>query len=219
MSGHSKWATIHRQKEVKDGKRGAIFTKYAHAITIAARQKEDYKLRLAVEKARAVNMPKDNIQRAIDRASGSDSASLEEVIFEGFAPGGVAIIVEGLTDSRLRMTQAVREVLEKSGGTVGSHGSVSYMFNHLGEVIVKSSQKDELELSKDDWMVTCAKDKLAETKEDLEKMGYEIESMELVYLPINEVEVKDPELRERIESIISRLEDIDEVTKVWSNYA
>lgn len=177
MSGHSKWATIHRQKEIKDGKRGAIFTKYAHAITIAARQKEEYKLRLAVEKARAVNMPKDNIQRAIDRAFGAGAAALEEVVFEAFAPGGVAVIIEGLTDNRSRMGQGIREIVEKSGGTVGGNGSVSYLFSHLGEIKVKETQEDILSLVKDDWIVTCTKDKLSETKDDLEKMGYEIKSM------------------------------------------
>src|SRR3989344_8697742 len=128
MSGHSKWATIHRDKEKNDNKRGATFPKLSHAITIAARQKEEYKLRLVVEKARAVGMPKDNIQRAIDRATGAEAASLEEVRFEGFLPGGVAVMVDGLTDSRLRFAQEVRMILEKSGGTLGSMGCVSYIF-------------------------------------------------------------------------------------------
>lgn len=168
MSGHSKWATIHRQKEVKDGKRGAIFTKYAHAITIAARQKEDYKLRLAIEKARAVNMPKDNIQRAIERATGAGAASLEEVRFEGFLPGGVAVMIDGLTDSRLRFAQEVRMILEKNGGTLGSMGSVGYIF----------------------------------TPE-----------------PSYTVEVSNPEIQAKIEDILNKLDDLEDVSKVWTNYA
>ncbi|MEK7164172.1 MAG: YebC/PmpR family DNA-binding transcriptional regulator [Patescibacteria group bacterium] len=168
MSGHSKWATIHRDKEVNDNKRGAAFTKFAHAITIAARQKEEYKLRLMIEKARAVNMPKDNIQRAIDRATGAGAASLEEVRFEGFLPGGVAIMIDGLTDSRLRFSQEVRMVLEKNGGTLGSMGSVSYIF----------------------------------TPE-----------------PNYTVEISDPNMRERIKNIIEKMDELEDVTKIWTNYA
>ena len=168
MSGHSKWATIHRDKEKNDNKRGATFTKLSHAITIAARQKEEYKLRLVVEKARAVGMPKDNIQRAIDRATGAEAASLEEVRFEGFLPGGVAVMVDGLTDSRLRFAQEVRMILEKSGGTLGSMGCVSYIF----------------------------------TPE-----------------PNYTVEITDPEMQSRIENILDKLDELEDVAKVWTNYA
>lgn len=211
MSGHSKWATIHRDKEKNDNKRGATFTKLSHAITIAARQKEEYKLRLVVEKARAVGMPKDNIQRAIDRATGAQAASLEEVLFEGFLPGGVAIMVEGLTDSKLRLAQEVRMALEKHGGTMGSIGSVHYLFNHLIEIQAKNGD--------DRWELECTNDKFHETKADLESMGYVVESVEYVYKPIVEVSVTDPEVQAKIETILNILDDLDEVTKVWTNYA
>lgn len=167
MSGHSKWATIHRDKEVNDNKRGAAFTKFAHAITIAARQKEEYKLRLVIEKARAIGMPKDNIQRAIDRATGAAAAALEEVRFEGFLPGGVAIMIDGLTDSKLRFAQEVRSTLEKHGGTLGSIGCVSYLF----------------------------------TPE-----------------PNYFVDVNDPETRSKIENILNKLAELDDVSNIKTNY-
>lgn len=219
MSGHSKWATIHRDKEKNDNKRGAVFTKLSHAITIAARQKEEYKLRLVVEKARAVGMPKDNIERAIDRATGASAASLEEVLFEGFLPGGVAVMVEGLTDSKLRLAQEVRMALEKHGGTMASTGAVHYLFTQMGEITVKKNTKDELELAKDNWLVECTKDKLIETENDLRSMGYEIESVELIYKPNMNIEINDPEVQAKIETILNILDDLDEITKVWTNYA
>lgn len=168
MSGHSKWATIHRDKEKNDNKRGATFTKLSHAITIAARQKEEYKLRLVVEKARAVGMPKDNIQRAIDRATGVEAASLEEVRFEGFLPAGVAIMVDGLTNSKLRFAQEIRMILEKNGGTLGSMGCVSYIFTPEPNYIV---------------------------------------------------EVSEPEMRAKIDNILDKIDDLEDVVKVWTNYA
>lgn len=168
MSGHSKWATIHRDKEKNDNKRGASFTKLSHAITIAARQKEEYKLRLIVEKARAAGMPKDNIQRAIDRATDVNASSLEEVRFEGFLPSGVAVMVDGLTDNRLRLLQEVRMILEKDGGTLGSTGSVSYIF---------------------------------------------------IPEPNYTVEISDPEIQVKIEDILNKLDDLEDVSKVWTNYA
>lgn len=168
MSGHSKWATIHRDKAVNDNKRGAAFTKYAHAITIAAKSHEEYKLRLAVEKAKSINMPKENIKRAIDRATGVDAAALEEVRFEGFLPGGVAVMIDGLTDSKLRFAQEVRTILEKSGGTLGSMGSVSYIF----------------------------------TPE-----------------PNYTVEITDPEIQAKIEAILDKLDSLEDISKISTNYA
>ncbi len=170
MSGHSKWATIHRDKEVNDSKRGVAFTKFAHAITIAARQREDYKLRLIIEKARAINMPKDNIQRAIDRAAVTGVDGLEEFMFEGFAPGGVAVMIATITDNKLRTAQQVRGVLEKGGGSLGSKGSVAYLFS----VDMK---------------------------------------------PNFELVVKDTATRAKVEAVLEKLTDLDDVTQIWTNYA
>jgi YebC/PmpR family DNA-binding regulatory protein len=217
MSGHSKWATIHRDKEKNDSKRGAVFTKYAHLITVAARKNTG--LSQIVERARAAGLPKDNIQRAIDRATGAGGASLEEVLFEGFLPGGVAVMAEGLTDSKLRLAQQVREAIDRHGGNMGSIGSVSYMFTHLGEIKVKPNSSDELGLTKDDWIVECPKEQISQTEADLRSMNYEIESVELVYKPNALIEVPDPETQEKIEFILNRLDDIDEISKVWTNYA
>lgn len=188
-----------------------MFTKYAHAITIAAKSKEEYKLRLAVEKAKSINMPKENIKRAIDRATASGSESLEEVLFEGFLPGGVAVMVEGLTDSKLRLAQEVRTIIEKNGGNFGSSGSVAYLFDHIIEIKALNGEEE--------WIEDCHKDKLIETKESLESLGYKIESSELIYKPISTIEITDTETKTRIEDILEKLESLDEVGGVYTNYA
>lgn len=221
MSGHSKWATIHRQKEINDSKKGAVFTKLAAAITVAAKQGRG--LQLALEKAKQFNMPKENIQRAIDRATGAGSENLEEVVFEGFGPGGVAVIVEALTDNKLRTAQAVRTVIEKNRGTLGGSGAVSYMFEQKGELRIVNQElgdEDELkmidlnadEILKDDkeWVVYCHKDKTFETKEGLEKLGYKVLGMELVMKPTTLVDGQ-------AEKMVEQLEKLDDVHKVWTN--
>lgn len=221
MSGHSKWATIHRQKEINDSKKGAVFTRLAAAITIAVKQGRG--LQLALEKAKQFNMPKENIARAIDRATGVGSENLEEAVYEGFGPGEVAVIVETLTDNKLRTAQAVRTVFEKNGGTLGGSGAVSYMFNQVGELRIKNQElgdEDELkiidlnidEIVKDDgeWVVYCHKDKTFETKECLEKLGFKVLGMELVMKPITMVSGQ-------AEKLVEQLEELDDVHKVWTN--
>ena len=160
MSGHSKWATIHRGKEIKDAKRGAAFTKLGAAISVAVREGggvadpgQNFKLRLAVDQAREMNMPKENIQRAVDRGSGVGAAEMVEVEFEGFLPGGAAVVAEGLSDNKLRTAQQVREVLDKGGGSIAGQGAVGYMFDRKGEIVVKlqstggkTQEEQELEL-------------------------------------------------------------------------
>lgn len=169
MSGHSKWSTIHRQKEVKDAKRSAIFTKIAAAITVAVRQGRG--LELAIEKAKQANMPKENIQRAIDKGKGGgEGDNLMEVVFEGFVPGGVAVMVKALTDNKLRTMQQVREVLDKGGGSLAGQGAVGYLFST-----------------------------------DMQ--------------PNFSVEVADQEMRNKVEGILEKLEDLDDVQEVWTNYA
>ncbi len=241
MSGHSKWATIHRAKEVKDAKKGAAFTKLANAITIAVREgggipdpDQNFKLRLVVDKARQVNMPKDNIQRAIDRAAGSGAEAFTEALFEGFLPGGAGVLVQTVSDNKLRSQQQVREIIEKSGGNMANSGAVSYQFKLLGElnVVNPSKGKDDIELELIDegveeyeiddsngWFVWVEKNRLAQVREDLEKKGYEIKEAELTMKPGALVEVSDLLVKERIESILERLEDLDDVSHVWTNYA
>lgn len=151
MSGHSKWSTIKRQKGAADIKRGQTFTKAANAITTSVRAggsgdpNANPRLRMAIESARAVNMPRDNIDRAIERGLGKGKEALEEVIYEGFGPGQVAFIIEGVTDNRLRTNQEVKSIFERNGGSLAGQGAVSYMFKKKGEIRVKSKggNKDE----------------------------------------------------------------------------
>ena len=230
MSGHSKWATIHRQKEINDSKKGAVFTRLAAAITIAAKQGRG--LQLALEKAKQFNMPKENIQRAVDRATGAGGENLEEAMYEGFLPGGVAVVVQVLTDNRLRTQQRVREVLDKHGGSMGSSGSVGYMFNQVGELRIMNHElceDDELkiiDLNIDDivkdnaeWIIYCHKERTFEVKERLEKLGYKVAGAELVMKPTTLIEVANPETREKIENLLGKLEELDDVHGVWANYA
>jgi YebC/PmpR family DNA-binding regulatory protein len=239
MSGHSKWATIHRQKGINDSKKGAAFTKISRVITMAVREgggitdpAMNFKLRLAIEKARQVNMPKDNIQRAIDKGAGVGGEDLMvEAMFEGFGPEGVAIMVSTLTDNKLRSAQAVREILEKNGGVMGSSGSVSYLFSAKGEVRVigKVSEEqeltlidaglDELETDEEYSLLYCDKDKTFDLKEQVEALGLKVDSAELIMKPLALVNVTDSEVRTKIESILERLSDLDDTQKVWTNYA
>ncbi len=241
MSGHSKWATIHRAKGIKDAKKGAVFTKMAQAITLAVRQgggigdpDKNFHLRLAMEKARQFNMPKENIQRSIERGMGNgEGESLAEVMYEGFVPAGVAVLVQAVTDNKLRTAQKVREVLDKNGGSMGGSGAVSYMFEHKGEIIVKAKPGipiedqeleiidlgvDDIESSEEGLIIYCDKDKTFELKEKLEKLGFQIESAELTMKPTVLTDVSDTESRQKIELILEKLEDLDDVQKVWSNY-
>ena len=239
MSGHSKWATIHRQKEVKDSKRGAAFTKLGRAITIAVKEGggvgdplKNFKLRLAVEKARQLNMPKENIARAIDRAAGAAGDQLAETSFEGFLPGGVAVLVQALTDNRLRTTQQVREILDKGGGNLGGSGSVSYLFAQQGEIIAVPGGKnldaaqleiidlgvEDVEVDEGKLVIYVPKEKTFEMQEKLEQLGYQVESAQLVMQPTNWVSV-DAQKQAKIEAILEKLDDLDDVQKVWTNYA
>ena len=225
MSGHSKWATIHRQKGVNDAKKGAIFTKLGKAISIAVKQGQG--LQLALEKAKQYNMPKDNIQRALNPIHGE----LYDVVFEGFGPGNVAIMVSAVTDNKLRTGQAIRDVLEKSGGSMGSQGAVAYLFSHEGEIVAKSNKAvedaelevidlgiDDVEAEGDKLLIYCHRDQTFELKEKLEKLGYKVESAELVMKPTLLMEVKDEETKQKIELTLGKLEDLDDVQKVWTNY-
>jgi YebC/PmpR family DNA-binding regulatory protein len=240
MSGHSKWATIHRQKGINDAKKGAVFTKLSQAITVAVRAGNgisdpdmNFKLRLAIEKARQFNMPKDNINRAIEKGTGGgEGTNFSEPIFEGFLPGGVAVLVEALTDNKLRTAQQIRDIVDKNGGNMVGQGAVSYLFSQVGELRISTSQltdDDELriidlgiiDLEKEDdgWMVYCDKEKLSEIRVNLEKMGFVVTGMEISMKPAVLVTVDSGEVRQKIESILNKLDDLDDVSYVWTNYA
>jgi YebC/PmpR family DNA-binding regulatory protein len=247
MSGHSKWATIHRQKETKDAKRGAIFTKLAAQIIVAVRQgggigdpDKNFRLRLAMDKARQFNMPKENMARAIEHGMGAgEGAQVVEVVYEGFLPGGLAVMVEALTDNKARTAQQVRAALEKGGGSLGGSGAVGYLFSPKGEIRVKlqarlpdgqapkSPQDQELEIidlgveeieqDGDGFDVYCDREKTYEVKERLESLGYEVESIELVMKPEVWVKVALDD-RQKVEVALEQLEELDDVAKVWTNY-
>lgn len=248
MSGHSKWSTIKRQKGANDAKRGAAFTKLGNAITIAVREggggdpNFNFKLRLAIDKAREVNMPKENIQRSIDRGLGKGGeASLETVLFEGFAPQGVAVLIDCVTDNKNRTNGEVRTILVKGGGSLGSSGSVGYLFKHVGEIVVNKANEanktsnpinfdqvlekaleaeaEDVVEDVDHFLVYTRVDNLHQVKEKLEQGGLKITSAELVYQPNKEtmLKVEDAAKEQQIFNLLESLEELDDVQNVYSN--
>lgn len=238
MSGHSKWAQIKRQKGVNDKKKGKTFTKLGNAITIAVKQgggigdpSSNFRLRLAIDAARASNMPKENIERAIKRASGKDAGDIEEVIYEGFAPGGVSVIVEAATDNSMRTTSEVKNIFNKAGASFGQPGSVSYQFKHIGRIILKKNQHsfdeifsdavdfgaEDIEEIDDEVFIYTPIHDLTRIKDLLIEKGLEIIEAELIREPITTVEITDQDKLGKIENFINTLEESDDVQKVYTN--
>ncbi len=234
MSGHSKWATTHRQKAVVDAKRGAAFTKLGNMIAIAARGGTDpttnSSLALAIEKARAANMPNANIQRAIDRINDKNAAALEEAVYEGYGPGGVGIIIETATDNKNRTYPEVRTALTKNGGTMADSGSVMFQFARKGVIRVAASGEEALltvldagaeDAAEEDGGLTVYTDKkeLSKVREALLAAGMTVEDAELQYVPNNTVAIEDDETARKLTKIIDALEALDDVTNVATNAA
>ena len=234
MSGHSKWATTHRQKAVVDAKRGAAFTKLGNMIAIAARGGTDpttnSSLALAIEKARAANMPNANIQRAIDRINDKNAATLEEAVYEGYGPGGVGIIIETATDNKNRTYPEVRTALTKNGGTMADSGSVMFQFARKGVIRVAASGEEALltvldagaeDAVEEDGSLTVYTDKkeLAKVREALLAAGMTVEDAELQYVPNNTIAIEDDETARKLTKIIDALEALDDVTNVATNAA
>ena len=234
MSGHSKWATTHRQKAVVDAKRGAAFTKLGNMIAIAARGGTDpttnSSLALAIEKARAANMPNANIQRAIDRINDKNAAALEEAVYEGCGPGGVGIIIETATDNKNRTYPEVRTALTKNGGTMADSGSVMFQFARKGVIRVAASGEEALltvldagaeDATEEDGGLTVYTDKKehAKVREALLAAGMTVEDAELQYVPNNTVAIEDDETARKLTKIIDALEALDDVTNVATNAA
>jgi len=238
MSGHSKWATTHRQKEAKDAKRGAIFTKLSNLITIAAKEgggdiDANFKLRLAIDKAKAANMPKDNIDRAIKRGTGADKdANLEEITYEVFGPTGTTFIAEAITDNKNRTTSDIKAALNKAGGQLGGQNSVMWMFDRKGLIIIShpatKDKNEELELAiidagaqdiiKDDnWEIYTAADELQKTADKLKAINLEIKESGLIYLPKEKINISDSDTQAKVEKIFSALNDCDDVNNVYTN--
>jgi YebC/PmpR family DNA-binding regulatory protein len=233
VSGHSKWSTIKRQKGAKDAARGAIFTKLGNAIAIAARSGTDietnFALRLAVDKAKAANMPAANIQRAIDRVKDKNAAQLQEIMYEGYGPGGVAILVECATDNVNRTYPEVRLAFSKHGGNIAEKGSVAFQFDHKGMIRVKGTG-DEVLLSaldagaedvqeeENESVIYTDPKELAKVRDNLKEAGMEILEAELTYVPNNTVEVTDAATAGKIMRLMDALEDVDDVSNTHVNF-
>jgi YebC/PmpR family DNA-binding regulatory protein len=237
MSGHSKWSTIKHKKGKEDARRGQLFSKLARAIMVAAREggadpASNATLAAAIEKARSYSMPKDNIDRAIQRGSGEGGGdSFEHITYEGYGPAGVAIIVEVLTDNRNRSASAVRSVFTKHNATLGQPGSVAWIFDRRGSVVVDAGRFDEddvmaaaIEGGADDvirdgetFQVLCEPRDLSAVRGAIEEAGIEYEQAELTLLPKSTVQLDEAEARKTLR-LIDALEDIDDVQDVYANF-
>ena len=232
MAGHNKWSKIKRDKGVNDAKRGAIFTKIGNQIAIAARGGTDPSmnsaLALAIEKAKSANMPIANIQRAIDRVADKSAAQLEEVAYEAYGPGGVAFIIETATDNKNRTYPEVRTAVTKNGGTMADAGSVMFQFTRKGVIRVSASGEDALltvldagaeDASESDGellVYTEMKD-LAKVRTAIVEAGLSVTEAELQYVANNEVPVEDAETARKVMKVYDALEDLDDVTGVYTN--
>jgi YebC/PmpR family DNA-binding regulatory protein len=240
MSGHSKWATIKRAKGAADLKRGVAFTKLSNAITIAVKSgsgitdpDSNFKLRLAIDAARSANMPKENIQRAIQRAQGRDAGDLQEVLYEGFAPEGVSVIVEAATDNSLRTTSEIKSIFNKEGGRFGQPGSVAYQFEQKGIIVVEKNGKtsdelfelavesgaEDIEEKDNKALITTSFSDVARVRENVFKHGLKIESAEIVRVALNPMDIEDEDKLGRVHSFLNKIEELDDVQKIYSNLA
>lgn len=232
MAGHNKWSKIKRDKGVNDAKRGAVFTKIGNQIAIAARGGADPNmnsaLALAIDRAKAANMPIANIQRAIDRVTDKNAAALEEVTYEGMGPGGVGIIIETATDNRNRTFPEVRNALAKNGGRIADAGSVAFQFARKGVIVVAATGEDALltildagaedasEESGEIIVYTDQKD-LAKVRQAIADAGLEIKDAELQYVANTPVEISDQETADKIMKVLDALDDLDDVVNVHTN--
>ena len=236
MSGHSKWATIHRKKDLLDQARGKVFQKLAKEIMVAAKggspdPSQNAALRLAVDKAKAQNMPKDNIQKAIEKATGgADGASSESVRYEGYGHGGVAFMVDCLTDNRNRTASQVRSAFTKAGGNLGTDGSVAYMFERRGSIVIPAEYDEDtmmmvsldagaldFEKVEDTYVISTDQNSFTSVRDALEENGVkEFMECELTYVPNMEIEL-DEAGQEKVLNLVDTLEDLDDVQDVYCN--
>ncbi|NCN07792.1 YebC/PmpR family DNA-binding transcriptional regulator [Candidatus Falkowbacteria bacterium] len=241
MSGHSKWAKVHRQKSVADSKKGAVFTKLGNLITIAAKEgggdtENNFKLRLAVEKARAANMPKDNIERAIKRGAGTGDGKnvLEEITYEVFGPNNSLFIIETITDNKNRTVSDLKTVLSKNNGQLGGPNSVIWQFERKGIILIDNSQifninTEDLELnlidagaedikkSDDGLEIITASDKLQEVEKNIKKLNIEINESLLGFKPKDELNIIDQDAQDKIEKLYNTIDDLDDVNNIYTN--
>lgn len=239
MSGHSKWANIKHKKARSDEKKGKEFTKLAKEITIAARTggsgdpESNAKLKLAIQKAKAINMPNENISRAVKKGTGEiEGEAIEEIFYEGYAPGGIAVMLDIATDNRNRTASEIRHLFSKHNGNLGENGCVAWMFKRVGLIsISRENIKDEedfmmkaLEAGADDireeeeyFEVLSTPDMFMEVKEALESEGFVLEESDVVLLPENTVEINDQDMAAKIIKLVDLLEDHDDVQNVYTN--
>jgi YebC/PmpR family DNA-binding regulatory protein len=234
MSGHSKWSTIKRQKGAKDAARGAVFTRLGNMIAVAARSGTDpdmnFALRLAIDKAKASNMPLANIERAIKRVSDKSAAQINEITYEGYGPGGTAILVECATDNLNRTYPEVRLAFSKHGGNIAEKGSVAFQFKHVGLIRVEGASEDILlqvldagadDASEEDGdtLVYTDPKQLAAVRKAINDAGLKIKEAELTYEPINTVEISDEATEGKLLRLMEALEDLDDVVATHTNLA
>jgi len=238
MAGHSHWAQIKHKKAKVDAQRGKLFSKIIREIIVATRlggpnPEFNPRLRTAIEQAKKVNMPWENVERAIKKGAGElGGEQFEEVIYEGYAPGGVAVMVLAATDNRNRTTSEVRHIFTKHGGSLGSSGCVSYLFERKGYIEVPASQISEEELlekaiesgaedvqpGEEVHIVYTSPEELYEVKENLEKLGVPIEKAQITWKPISTVQITDEETAQKVIKLLNALEDLDDVQQVIANF-
>jgi YebC/PmpR family DNA-binding regulatory protein len=239
LSGHSKWSSIKHKKGAADAKRGALFTKLSRAIMAAVKEggpdpAANLALQNAIEKARSYSMPKDNIERAIARGSGTDSegANFETVIYEGYGPEGVAVLVEALTDNRNRTASEVRHLFSRYGGNLGATGAVAWQFERRGVLLVPAERVDEdelvlaaaeggaddVELDGSTYQITCVPEELRSVREMLEAAGYAVQSAELPMIPKTTIGITEESAAKKVIQLVEGLEEADDVQDVYANF-
>ena len=238
MSGHSKWNNIKKKKEKTDAAKAKIFTKMGREIAVIVKQggpnpQENSRLKDAIAKAKAANVPNDNIERIIKKAAGeTGGAEYEELIYEGYGPSGVAVLVETLTDNRNRTAGDIRHYFDKCGGNLGQSGSVMFMFDRKGIIAIEAEGHNEDEVMEaaleagaedfnfdgDVFEISTAPNDLGTVRDYLEEKGYSFLSAEVQYLPQTTTAIDDAEQREKMEKLIDMLEENDDVQDIWHNY-
>ncbi len=233
MSGHSHFATIKRQKAVNDAAKGNLFSKMARSIMLAAKSGGDpdmnFKLRFEIDKARAISMPKENIERAIAKAT-TEAANLEEITYEGFGPGGIGVMIEVASDNKNRTSQEINNVLSKSGGSMGGPNSVAFNFESKGFLIVKKTYDpdtqmlqmidagaEDMEEVGDEFEVYTAPDKLSIVQKALVACGFEVKEMQLQMKPKNFVTINDVSVAQKVLKFIDEVESMDDVSNIFTN--
>ncbi|MBP3414779.1 MAG: YebC/PmpR family DNA-binding transcriptional regulator [Clostridia bacterium] len=239
MSGHSKWSTIKRKKEKTDSQRAAIFTRIGREMQVAIREgggpdpESNFKLRDCIAKAKAANVPNDNIERAIKKAAGGgDGKNYESLTYEGYGPSGIAVIVETLTDNRNRTAGEMRHYFDKAGGNLGNSGCVSFMFNRKGIIVIEREDQDEdvlmeqaleagasdFSADEDAFEITTEPDDFSAVYDELQKLGYEFVSAQVEQVPDTYTSITDEEQASKMQRLLDMLDDNDDVQNVWHNW-